>query len=82
MNGILQCQQCGESLRYEPREYKQITRPGLYIAVFIISNTIMVHEPRLRFIINIVLLTLWFIFFKRFLDYLNKTTLEIAEENQ
>lgn len=81
MNGILECQQCGGSLRYEPTEYKQITRPGIYIALFIVTNTFVVHEPRMRFIINIILLTLWFIFFKRFLDYLNKTTLEIVEEN-
>lgn len=77
MSGNLVCQQCGQALKFVASEYKQVTSPGIYIAIFIIINTVIVQEPKIKYMINILLLILWFIFFKRFLDYLNRTGLEL-----
>lgn len=79
MTGPLVCPFCEKPLRFPREEYKNVTRPGFYIAVFIITNSYAVHEPRLRFAINIVLLVLWFIFFKRFLRYMHEAVLEVTE---
>lgn len=79
LSGPLVCPACEQSLRFPREEYKNITRPGFYIAIFILTNSMTVHDARLRFAINVVLLVLWFIFFKRFLRYIHLTTLEAAD---
>ena len=77
----LDCPSCHTELQFEKEEYKQVTRPGIYIAIFIVSNTMFVHEVKTRFVINVVLLVLWFIFFKRYIKYLNNTWLEVKDES-
>lgn len=80
LSGPLRCPECGKGLKFPRREYKNVTRPGFYIAVFILANSFTVEDTRMRFAVNVVLLVLWFMFFKRFIRYIREATLELAEE--
>ncbi|MCA9395474.1 MAG: hypothetical protein KC900_14830 [Candidatus Omnitrophica bacterium] len=80
LTGPLRCQECGKLLKFPRHEYRNVTRPGFYIAVFILANSVTVADARMRFAINGVLLVLWFIFFKRFIRYIHETMLELSED--
>ena len=80
LSGPLACPSCHKALRFPRAEYRTVVRPGFYIAIFILTNSMTVHDPQLRIAINVVLLVLWFIFFKRFLHYIQLAVLEVAED--
>ena len=70
------CEGCGKKLRFDKKEYRAVTRPGIFTALLILFNTYYTPDPIYRAGIAIVLLILWFIFFTRFIKYLKMAQME------
>ena len=76
------CPQCHKKVQFNRKEYKKVARPGLYIAVVFFFNMIITVNPMKRLFLNLLLMALWFAFFKRYLEYLKQARMEIDEEDQ
>ncbi len=79
MTGSLECPRCERVLKFPRDEYRQVTRPGFYIAMFMCANMYVQQPGRTRGLISVILIILWFIFFRRFLKYIDRARLEIKQ---
>lgn len=79
MTGPLECPGCQKVLKFPREEYRHVTRPGLYIALFMCANMYVNQPDRIRGLISVALIVLWFVFFRRFLRYLDRAQLEIKQ---
>lgn len=81
MTKPLICPNCKKKITFKKDEYKNVTRPGIYIAIALIINVSVTVDPLQRFLLNIIILSVWFAFFIRFVRYLDRTIVEI-EQNE
>lgn len=82
MTHTITCPYCQRELAFKKKEYKQIIRPGLYIIFVLIFNMFFTEDRMLRMGLNILLLILWFLFYRRLKRYLEETQLVNKGEDE
>lgn len=80
MTKELVCEECHTALRFNSPDYKNVTRPGFYIAIFLMMNVYMLDHSPLQPLISLLLVILWFIFFRRFIKFIHEARLEVKDE--
>lgn len=66
----MECPKCKLKLGFEKKQYRQVTRPGIFIALLLFFNVYYTMDPVKRMLLNVILLVLWLLFFVRFIQYL------------
>jgi len=74
------CPICYIKLGFNKKEYGHVARPGIFIALFLLFNLFYTVDYSMKVYINLALLVIWFIFFKRYIDYLKSAKLEDRSE--